>query len=137
MEIKKGTTLYFAEADYKHLQIIKEVEGLEDATLVRCQQSAEKYAKHLLKEHSGEINTTHNIPVIINQLIPTYPELKSYMSIARFLKDCYYDRNYETDSYLELDEEDYREYLDKSINFIEFLRGLCLTELGKNSPTLF
>ncbi len=128
MEIKKGTTLYFAEQDYKHIQIIKEVAGLEDATLVRFQQSAEKYAKHLLKENTGEINTTHNIPVIINQLIPTYPELKSYMGIARFLKDCYYDRNYETDSYLELDQDDYDEYLEKSINFIEFLRNICLTQ---------
>lgn len=128
MEIRKGTTLYFAEADYKHIQIIKEVVGLEDATLVRCQQSAEKYAKHLLKENTGEINTTHNIPVIINQLVPIYPELKGYMAIARFLKDCYYDRNYETDSYLELDDEDYQDYLDKSIAFIEFLRSLCLRE---------
>lgn len=128
MDIKKGTTLYFAETDYNHLNIIKDVAGLEDATLVRCQQSAEKYAKHLLKEATGEINTTHNIPLIINQLIPKYPELKQYMAIARFLKDCYYDRNYETDSYMELDEEDYKEYLEKSIAFIEILRNLCLVE---------
>lgn len=125
MEIKKGSTLYFAETDYNHLMVIKDVSGLEDATLVRCQQSAEKYAKHLLKEHTGEVNTTHNIPLIINQLIAKYPELKQYMAIARFLKDCYYDRNYETDSYMELDDEDYKEYLQKSIDFIEVLRGLC------------
>lgn len=126
MEIKKGSTLYFAETDYNHLKVIKDVEGLEDATLVRCQQSAEKYAKHLLKEYTGEVNTTHNIPVIINQIIPKYPELKQYMSIARFLKDCYYDRNYETDSYMELDGDDYKEYLEKSIEFIEVLRQLCI-----------
>ena len=128
MEIKKGTTLYFAESDYTHLKVIKEVPGLEDATLVRCQQSAEKYSKHLLKEYTGEVNTTHNIPVIINQLIPKYPELKQYMAIARFLKDCYYDRNYETDSYMELDDEDYKEYLERSIIFIELLRSLCMQE---------
>lgn len=128
MDVKKGSTLYFAESDYKHLQVIKDIPELEDATLVRCQQSAEKYAKHLLKEHTGEINTTHNIPLIINQLIPKFPELKGYMSIARFLKDCYYDRNYETDSYLELEDDDYKEYLEKSLNFIEFLRNLCLND---------
>lgn len=129
MEIKKGTTLYFAEMDYNHLNVIKDVPGLEDATLVRCQQSAEKYVKHLLKEYTGEINTTHNIPVMLNQLIPKYPELKKYMPISRFLKDCYYDRNYETDAYMELDDEDYREYLDKSLAFIEVLRKLCVKTL--------
>lgn len=128
MEIKKGSTLYFAESDYKHLQIIKEVEGLEDATLVRCEQCAEKFAKHLLKEYTGEINTTHNIPVILNGIVGQHPELKKYMSIARFLKDCYYDRNYETDSYLELEEDDYKEYLEKSMEFIEALRKICIGE---------
>lgn len=126
MEIKKGSTLYFAESDYKHLKIIKEVEGLEDATLVRCQQCAEKFAKHLLKEYSGEINTTHNIPVILSSLFERYPQLKQYMHIARFLKDCYYDRNYETDSYLELNDEDYEEYLSESMKLIEVLRQLCV-----------
>ncbi len=125
MEIKKGTTLYFAETDYNHLKVIRGVEGLEDATLVRCQQSAEKYAKHLLKAYTGEVITTHNIPLIINHLIPKYPELKQYMSIARFLKDCYYDRNYETDSYMELEGDDYEEYLERSIDFIEILRHLA------------
>lgn len=126
MEIKKGSTLYFAESDYKHLQIIKEVAGLEDATLVRCQQCAEKFAKHLLKEYSGEINTTHNIPVILSSLFEKYPQLKPFMHIARFLKDCYYDRNYETDSYLELSDDDYKEYLEESMQLIETLRTICM-----------
>jgi len=126
MELKKGTMLYFAEVDYKNLQLLlKNIEGLEDATLVRCEQCVEKYMKVLLKEKLGEINTSHNLSVILNKLLVVYRELVAYKDLCRFLKDCYYDRNYETEGYYELDAEEFKETLQKSLELIEYLRNKC------------
>ncbi len=127
MELKKGSMLYFAEVDYKNLQLLlNNLEGLEDAVLVRCEQCVEKYMKVLLKEKLGEINTSHNLSVILNKLLSIYPELKPYKSLCRFLKDCYYDRNYETEGYYELEQEEFKETLDEAVKLIKYLREKCL-----------
>ena len=122
--------LYFAEVDYKNLQLLlKNIEGLEDAVLVRCEQCTEKYMKVLLKEKLGEVNTSHNLSVILNKLLSIYPELSTYKALCRFLKDCYYDRNYETEGYYELEEEEFKDTLEQSLKLIEYLRNKCLQEI--------
>ncbi|MDF2613442.1 MAG: putative hepn domain [Clostridia bacterium] len=127
MELKKGSMLYFAEVDYKNLQLLlNHTEGLEDAVLVRCEQCVEKYMKVLLKEKLGEINTSHNLSVILNKLLALYPELSQYKALCRFLKDCYYDRNYETEGYYELDDQEFRESVDETLELIANLRSKCI-----------
>ena len=54
MSSKKGSMLYFAELDYKHILHIQSVEGLEDSVLVTCEQCVEKYLKYLISEKLGE-----------------------------------------------------------------------------------
>ncbi|MDF2596645.1 MAG: putative hepn domain [Clostridia bacterium] len=127
MDLKKGSMLYFAEVDYKNLKVLlKNIEGLEDAVLVRCEQCVEKYMKVLLKEKLGEINTSHNLSVILNKLLRLYPELDKYKALCRFLKDCYYDRNYETEGYYELEDKEFKETLEESLQLIDYLRNECL-----------
>ena len=65
---KKGSMLYFAELDYKHILHIKEVEGLEDSVLVTCQQCIEKYLKHLISSTLGETEKSHNLPFLMSKL---------------------------------------------------------------------
>lgn len=126
--IKKGSMLYFAENEYKHLEHIKNIEGLEDTVLVSAQQAIEKYLKHLIQDKMGEVQKTHNLPYLVNCLKEQYPELKKYMSLSRFLKDCYFERRYENDDYIELDKEEYQEYLAKSLEFIAYLRKISQVE---------
>jgi len=126
MELKKGSMLYFAEVDYKNLKLLlNNLEGLEDAALVRCEQCVEKYMKVLLKEKLGEVNSSHNLSVILSKLLLVYPELNIYKALCRFLKDCYYDRNYETEGYYELDSNEFDEMVQQSLVLIDYLREKC------------
>lgn len=124
MSSKKGSMLYFAELDYKHILHIQSVEGLEDSVLVTCQQCAEKYLKHLISEKLGETERSHNLPFLISKLSDTYPELKKYRILARFLKDCYFERRYENEDYVELEPEEYQSYVKESLEFIQYLQTL-------------
>lgn len=116
--------LYFAETEYKHILYIEAIEGLEDIVLVSCEQAVEKYLKHLIQDKIGQVQKTQNLPYLINCLKEQYPEMKNYMSLARFLKDCYFERRYENDDYIELEKSEYEEYLQQSLGFIAYLRGL-------------
>lgn len=115
----------FANTDYLLVQHIKDVQGMEDPTIVNCQQCAEKYLKHLVREHLGEVIRSHSISAMIAQLDCKFPELLEYKKIARFLTDSYYDRRYESEDYVMLEPEEYQEYLLESLQLIEHLRTLC------------
>ena len=124
MSSKKGSMLYFAELDYKHILHIQSVEGLEDSVLVTCEQCVEKYLKHLISEKLGETERSHNLPFLMSKLSGDYPELKRYMTLGRFLKDCYFERRYENEDYVELEPEEYEGYVRDSLEFIHYLQGL-------------
>lgn len=121
---KKGSMLYFAELDYKHILHIQNIEGLEDSVLVTCQQCIEKYLKHLISSVLGETEKSHNLPFLISKLSGKYPELKQYNTLARFLKDCYFERRYENEDYVELEPEEYQNYVKESLEMIQYLQGL-------------
>lgn len=121
---KKGSMLYFAELDYKHILYIQNIEGLEDSVLVTCQQCIEKYLKHLISSVLGETEKSHNLPFLISKLSGKYPELKQYNTLARFLKDCYFERRYENEDYVELEPEEYQNYVKESLEMIQYLQGL-------------
>ncbi|MBP3886693.1 MAG: HEPN domain-containing protein [Cellulosilyticum sp.] len=121
---KKGSMLYFAELDYKHILHIQHIEGLEDSVLVTCQQCIEKYLKHLISSVLGETEKSHNLPFLISKLSGKYPELKQYNTLARFLKDCYFERRYENEDYVELEPEEYQNYVKESLEMIQYLQGL-------------
>lgn len=124
--IKPGSMLYFAEIDYKHIVHIKDIEGLEDTVLVTCEQCIEKYLKHLINENLGEVERSHNLPYLINRLKEIYPELKRYMNLSRFLKDCYFERRYENDDYIALEADEYLKYVEESLEMITHLRKLAM-----------
>lgn len=108
----------------KHILHIKEVEGLEDSVLVTCQQCIEKYLKHLISNTLGEIEKSHYLPFLMSKLRDKYRELKQYNTLARFLKDCYFERTYENEDYVELEVEEYRSYVKESLEMIAYLQGL-------------
>ena len=62
---------------------------------------------------------------MLNKLLLLYPELSTYKALCRFLKDCYYDRNYETEGYYELETKEFKETLDEALILIEYLREKC------------
>lgn len=115
----------FADTDYQLIQHIKDVVGMEDPTIVNCQQCAEKYLKHLVREHLGEVVRSHSISAMISQLGDKFPDLLEYKKIARFLTDSYYDRRYESEDYVMLEPEEYKDYLEQSLELIEALRKIC------------
>ena len=118
--------LYFAELDYKHILYIKDIEGLEDSTLVLCEQCVEKYLKHLIRKQLGEVEKSSHLPFLMSKLSDTYPELKQYVALSRFLKDCYFERRYENEDYVELEPEEYQNYVKESLEMIQYLQGLIL-----------
>lgn len=115
----------FAGTDYALVQHIKDIEGMEDPTIINCQQCAEKYLKHLIREYLNEIIRSHSLSAMISQLEEKFPELIEYKRIARFLTDSYYDRRYESEDYVMLEPDEYEDYLAQSLEFIEYLRKLC------------
>lgn len=115
----------FAETDYALVQHIKDVAGMEDPTIINCQQCAEKYLKHLVREYLGEIVRSHSLSAMIAQLEDKFPDLQEYKKIARFLTDSYYDRRYESEDYVMLEPDEYQDYLAQSLEIIEYLRKLC------------
>ena len=121
---KKGSMLYFAELDYKHILCIQNIEGLEDSVLVICEQCVEKYLKHLISSKLGEIEKSNNLPFLISRLSGVYPELKQYTALSRFLKDCYFERRYENDDYIELEKEEYQDYVEQSLKMIQKLQQI-------------
>ena len=123
----------FAGTDYALVQHIKDIEGMEDPTIINCQQCAEKYLKHLIRKHLNELVRSHSLSAMISQLDDTFPELKEYKKIARFLTDSYYDRRYESEDYVMLEPEEYEEYLNQSLEFIEYLRKLCGVNVSKEA----
>lgn len=66
------------------------------------------------------------LPYLISRLKENYPELKKYNGLARFLKDCYFERRYENDDYIVLEQEEYESYLVQSIEMIDYLRAIPL-----------
>ena len=107
----------FAGTDYALVQHIKDIEGMEDPTIINCQQCAEKYLNEIIRSHS--------LSAMISQLEEKFPELIEYKRIARFLTDSYYDRRYESEDYVMLEPDEYEDYLAQSLEFIESLRKLC------------
>ena len=117
--------LDFANTDYELIQHIKDVKGMEDPTIVNCQQCAEKYLKHLVREHTNEVMRSHSLSAMIAKLEEAFPELQDFKRIARFLTDSYYDRRYESEDYVLLEPDEYEDYLNQSLELIAYLRKLC------------
>jgi HEPN domain-containing protein len=51
-----------------------------DEICFHCQQSIEKYLKGLLAEHALPIQKTHDLVVLLHQLLPVRPVVKSIQS---------------------------------------------------------
>jgi len=121
----KGSILYFANNDYLFLKDIAEPRKHKDRTMLMLQQCVEKYMKHLLKVEFSEINTTHNLSYFLNKLGGKYTFLDSYKEVIKTLRESYYDRNYEGDSYFELSDEEFQYYYDESLELIQQLSEVC------------
>ncbi len=56
-------------------QLLKTKPLLSDEICFHCQQSIEKYFKGLLAEHRSPIQKTHDLSILLQQLIPKDPTL--------------------------------------------------------------
>ena len=121
----KGSTLYFANNDYLFLKDVREPNKHKDRTMLMLQQCVEKYMKHLLKVEHGEINTSHNLTYLMNRLKGKHLYLLEYKEVIKTLRESYYDRNYEGDSYFELSDEEFQHYYDESLELIQKLSEVC------------
>lgn len=122
MNIEKGSVLYFAENDYLFLKDIVNPLKYKDRTLLMCEQCVEKYMKHILKEELQEINASHNISYIHRRVSEVVLSIRNYADCVRFLRECYFDRNYENDVYYELSDEEFNYEYNRAIELIELLR---------------
>lgn len=121
----KKTMLYFADIDYKFILATKDVEGLEDGVLIHCEQSIEKYLKHLLRQEQGVLDKTSEITRISSKLKDLYPKLSGHINLIKFLEDIYTTLTYDVYSYNPLTKEQYECYINQSIELIEYLRDIC------------
>ncbi|WP_294400923.1 HEPN domain-containing protein [uncultured Clostridium sp.] len=116
---------YFADIDEKFIINTKDIEGLEDGVLVHCQQCIEKNLKGIITKKYGVVNREHNLVKLLEVLyIKDYPELKSYKSLCRDLKDFYFSRRYASDDYEILDQDEYNEYIDAFLELLEKIKNI-------------
>ena len=53
-----------------------------------------------------------------------YPEVKKYKSLCRDLKDFYFSRRYASDDYEILDDDEYNDYIEKFLEFLDILKSI-------------
>lgn len=80
-----------AESDLavaQHLFTLKPAPS--DEICFHCQQAIEKYLKGLLSEHSLSIQKTHDLSILLQQLLPVDPTLRplgqGLKRIARYMR---------------------------------------------------
>jgi HEPN domain-containing protein len=66
-----------AESDFSAARKLLRDRTLADQVCFHCQQAIEKYLKALLQETGKPIQRTHDITVLLDQLIPGDPSLRS------------------------------------------------------------
>lgn len=49
---------------------------------------------------------------------------KQYVTLCSFLKDCYFERRYETEDYVEFEAEEHQGYVEESLGMIAYLQGI-------------
>jgi len=79
--MKRTTRLWVkkAEDDFKSAEALAAGPiPRHDQVAFHCQQAAEKYLKAILNEDSLAIPKTHDLEVLLDLLLPTYPGLKSH-----------------------------------------------------------
>jgi HEPN domain-containing protein len=77
-----------AEDDYQAAQVLAQnKQRLYDQLCFHCQQSAEKYLKAILEELGLSIQKTHELELLLNQLLPHHPSLRSLRRGVKFLSN--------------------------------------------------
>lgn len=75
-----------AEDDYEAAKILaQDKQRLYDQLCFHCQQSAEKYLKAILEELGLSIQKSHELELLLNQLLPNHPSLRSLRRGVKFL----------------------------------------------------
>ncbi|MEG2511575.1 MAG: HEPN domain-containing protein [Bacilli bacterium] len=116
---------YFADIDEKFISTTKYSEGLEDGVLVHCQQCIEKNIKGIILKKYGMVSREHNLVKLLEVLyLSDYSELKEYKSLCRDLKDFYFSRRYASDDYELLNEDEYKDYLNKFYELLDRLKQI-------------
>lgn len=87
--MKPETKEWVAKADADLVTAKREAAAVEspnyDAVCFHAQQCAEKYLKGVLAENELRIPRIHDLEVLLNQLVPSYPTLSNVMHLARIL----------------------------------------------------
>lgn len=92
----------FAKKDLKTAIINYQHGGDYDSIIVMCQQYLEKSLKQLVLLKCGEQLRTHKLITLSNRL--GYSELDKYSDFFRRIQDCYFDRRYPGEDYIETTE---------------------------------
>ena len=96
---------------------------LHDQVCFHCQQSAEKYLKALLEEQSQRIKKTHDLEILLDDLLTLYPSLKplkrGLQILVEFAVDARYPGNQTT-----------KRQATSALRWAERVRHKCRTLLG-------
>lgn len=128
---------YFAEQDYLFAKCGLENNYLDNVTALAA-QSVEKFLKHLLivklnRVAGDPLLSTHNLRLIIDELILTYPSLKNLRSDIVVLKDYYYTQRYPNDNYINVT----KELADEAIMTVETVKKEVDKILTTSTTSLF
>src|SRR3979411_2073702 len=95
--MKPATREWMGKAEDDYLAAV-ELHGsqkrLRDQVCFHCQQSAEKCLKALMEELNLPIPKTHDLDLLLNQLEPSHPALRSHRRGLLFLADFAVDARY-------------------------------------------
>ncbi|MDA3850814.1 MAG: HEPN domain-containing protein [Spirochaetaceae bacterium] len=124
--------IHYADNDFLAAKILKDsYQPPYEIIAFHCQQAAEKYLKALYVNSNQPIMRTHDLGVLLEILLPLYPELKSLLEICDRLTPFGVVTRYPGSS-MTVGES----HMGFLMNAVEKMRGYILFLLGmeKNRP---
>ena len=121
-----------ARLQYKVLCNNRKIFEFKDSVLINAQQMIEMILKALLKNKTGSYSKTHNLKTLMRDCDES--ELyKKYYNLLMQLTDLYYTNRYESEDYEDLNEKEFNEVIDESVELFNLLSRLVESNGAKPS----
>lgn len=123
---------FFAEKDFRALNIqLSHLDDLDDI-LVKCHETCEKYLKDVIR-HEPELEetdlNTHSIVGLINSIRQVYPDFVEFRQYGFNLQGNYFTKRYPGKNYVEAEIED----VFTAVSYVIKLRNRCLKIINRDT----
>src|SRR5713226_1119613 len=88
--MKKTTRAWVRKAEEDYVvaeQLSRSETPVHDAVCFHCQQCVEKYLKSLMEELGHSVPKTHDLEILVDGLMASYPVLRGFRRGLLFLSD--------------------------------------------------